>query len=138
MNFMLAHDPFTGTWIFNSNHSKLSTPPPESWVQEISATDVELQVLEKITSQDGSRSSVVIQAHFDGRDYGVEGSALVDTFAYERDSTKIVGTGKKRGAVSIRETVVTSEGPLMTLTYAIFVGSKEVASGIAVFERSPE
>jgi hypothetical protein len=136
MNLMLAHDPFTGTWIFNSKRSKLSTPPPQSWVQEISATDVELQVLEKITSQDGSRSSVAIRAHFDGGDYAVVGSVLVDTFAYERDGTKIIGTGKKRGAVSIRETVVASEGPVITLTYSIFAGVKEVASGIAIFEKA--
>jgi hypothetical protein len=61
---------------------------------------------------------------------------LVDAFAYERDGTKIIGTGKKRGAVSIRETVVASEGPVITLTYSIFAGAKEVASGIAIFERA--
>jgi hypothetical protein len=136
MDPMLAHDPFTGTWIFNPQRSKLSTPPPQSWVQEISATDDELQVEEKITSQDGSRSVVVIKAHFDGGDYGVAGSALVDTFAYERDGTKIIGTGKKHGAISIRETVVASEGPVITLTYSIIAGAKEVASGIAIFEKA--
>jgi hypothetical protein len=42
--------------------------------------------------------------------------------------------GKKNGAVSIRETVVASDGPVITLTYSIFAGNKEVASGIAIFE----
>lgn len=135
---MLAHDPFTGTWIFNPKRSKLSTPPPQSWVQEISATYYELRVEEKITSRDGSRSGVVIEARFDGGDYAVVGSALVDTFAYEREGSKIIGTGKKNGAVSIRETVVASEGPIITLTYSIFAGDKEVASGIAIFEKSQD
>jgi hypothetical protein len=136
MDPMTADDPFTGTWIFNSQRSKLSTPPPQSWVQEINASGYELHVKEKITSQDGSRSVVVIQAYFDGGDYAVVGSGLVDTFAYERDGATITGIGKKHGAVSIREIVVTSEGPVITLTYSIFAGAKEVASGIAIFERA--
>jgi hypothetical protein len=135
---MLAHDPFTGSWIFNPQRSKLSTPPPQSWVQDISATHYELRVEENITSRDGLRSGVLIEARFDGGDYAVVGSDLADTFAYERDGSKIVGTGKKNGVVSIRETVVASEGPVITLTYSIFAGTKEVASGIAIFERAPD
>jgi hypothetical protein len=131
---MLAHDPFTGTWIFNPKRSKLSTPPPQSWVQEIQATADELQVEERISNQNGSKSVVTIRAHFDGQDYSVVGSPIVDTFAYEREGLKIIGTGKKNGAVSIRETVVASNEHLMTLTYAIFAGNKEVASGVAIFE----
>jgi hypothetical protein len=135
---MTAHDPFTGTWIFDSQRSKLSTPSPQSWVQEIHATDDEVQVEERITNQSGSKSAVAIRARFDVRDYPVIGSSVVDTIAYEREGSKIVGTGKKNGGISIRETVVVSEETLLVLTYAIFVGDKEVASGIAVFVRSPE
>ena len=132
----MAHDVFTGSWIFNPQRSKLSTAPPQSWVQEITATDDELRVEENITSRDGSSSVVLIEARFDGGDYAVVGSAVVDTFAYERDGSRIIGTGKKNGAVSIRETVVVSEGRVLTLTYSIFAGNKEVASGIAIFERA--
>jgi hypothetical protein len=138
MDTMTTHDPFTGTWIFNSQRSKLSTPPPQSWVQEIHATDYEVQVEERITNQSGSKSVVTIRARFDGQDYSVIGSSVVDMIAYEREGLKIVGTGKQNGAISIRETIVASDEPLIRLAYAIFVRDKEVASGIAVFERSPE
>jgi hypothetical protein len=133
---MMADDPFTGTWIFNSQRSKLSTLPPQSWVQEIHATADEVQIEERITNQSGSKSTVTIRARFDGRDYPVTGSFVVDTIAYGREGLKIIGTGKKNGGISIRETVIVSDEPLMVLTYAIFVANKEVASGVAVFERT--
>ncbi|MGF7181923.1 hypothetical protein [Tunturiibacter psychrotolerans] len=133
---MTAHDPFTGTWIFNPERSTLSTPPPQSWVQEIHATALTVEVEETIASQDGLKSVVTVRARSDGQDYPVIGSAVVDSIAYQRESLRIIGTGKKNGAISIRETVVVSDEILMTLTYAIFVGNKEVATGIAIFERA--
>jgi hypothetical protein len=36
-----ALDPFTGIWIFDP---KLSSPAPQSWVQEIHATALEVEV----------------------------------------------------------------------------------------------
>jgi hypothetical protein len=136
MESITARAPFTGTWIFASERSTLSTPSPQSWVQEIHATALEVEVEERITNQSGAKSVVTIRARFDGEDYPVIGSAVVDTIAYERDGLKIIGTGKKNGAISIRETVVASDEPLMMLTYAIFAGNTELASGTAIFERA--
>jgi hypothetical protein len=31
-------DPFTGTWKFDVDKSRLSTPPPQNWIQEIKVT----------------------------------------------------------------------------------------------------
>jgi hypothetical protein len=129
-------DAFTGVWVFNAQRSTLSTPPPLSWVQRIKATAHSLDVEEEISSQDGSTSVVTIHAMFDGEDYPVAGSPIADAFSYRRDGGRIAGTGKKNGAVSIRETVVAADDErVMTLSYSIFVGMKEVGSGVAVFKQ---
>jgi hypothetical protein len=131
-----THDLFTGTWIFNAQRSKLSTPMPRKWVQKIKAASGQLDVEESISGHDGSASVVTIQARFDGKEYPVLGSSLVDSFAYERDGANISGIGRKMGVVSIRETVVASTSEaVMTLTYSILSGEREVASGVAVFEK---
>lgn len=72
------------------------------------------------------------------------GSSLSETIAYTRKGrTKIFGTGKKNGSVTLRETIVAGEdGKTMTLTFTIFRDEREVMKGVAVFERqgngSPE
>jgi hypothetical protein len=133
---MEKQDAFTGMWVFNAERSKLSTPSPKRWVQRIEATAHKLDVVEEILSQDGSNSVVTIHAMFDGEDYPVVGSPVADVFSYRWDGRRIVGTAKKNGAISIRETVVAADDePIMTLSYSIFVGTKEVAVGVAVFDR---
>ena len=113
-------DPFTGTWIFSAERSRLSTPPPRSWAQQIDATSEEVRVREEIIRADGSQTAVTVQARFDGEEYPVSGSPAADTIAYIRASrNRIAGTGKKGGSVSLQETVVAApEGGTLTLTYS--------------------
>src|SRR5438105_15705509 len=102
-------DPFTGTWTFNAQRSKLTTPLPESWVQRIIATGDEVRVQETIVRMDGSRTVVKVLAKFDGREYPVTGSPIADTIAYERVSSNIIsGTGKRNGVIALTETVIVS------------------------------
>jgi hypothetical protein len=133
-------DPFTGTWRFNAQLSRLSTPLPQSWVQQIIATRDEVRVQETIIRPDGSQTLVEVLARFDGKDYPVTGSPAADTIAYERASdNSISGTGKKNGVVSLTETVtVAPERHSLTLSYSIHNGGLEVARGIAVFEKDAE
>jgi hypothetical protein len=59
---------------------------------------------------------------------------VVDTIAYTRDGNAISGTGRKSGNVSLREKIAVSEDWYLTLMYSVFVGTREVANGIAVFQ----
>jgi len=89
-------DPFTGTWRFNPERSTLSTPPPQSWVQQIIATSDEVHVQETIAGLDGSQTLVEVMARFDGSDYPVTGSPAADTIAYRRvNSTRRSGALRK-------------------------------------------
>jgi hypothetical protein len=133
-------DPFTGTWRFNAKRSKLSTPLPQSWVQQIIVMRDEVWVRETIVRMDGSRTVVEVLARFDGNDYPVAGSPVADTIAYKRVSSNIIsGIGKRNGDITPTETVtVTPQTRTLTLSYSIRSGTLEVANGIAVFERHIE
>jgi len=128
-------DPFTGTWRFDAQRSKLTTPFPRSWVQHIIATSDEVQVHENIVRPDGSETVVEVRARFDSRDYPVSGSPAVDATAYTRvNSRSISGIGRKGGAIALTETA-TVENNILTLTYSIHSGDRVVATGVAVFEK---
>jgi hypothetical protein len=129
-------DPFTGTWRFNPERSTLSTPSPQSWVQEIIATPDEVHVQETIV-RDGPQTVVEVMASFDAADYPVTGSPAADTIAYRRaGSHSISGTGKKDGVITLMETVTVSpERNTLTLSYSIHSGGHVAAHGIAVFEK---
>jgi hypothetical protein len=130
-------DPFTGTWRFNAQLSKLSTPSPRSWVQEIIASPDEVEVHENIVRPDGSQTVVTVLARFDGREYPASGSHAADTIAYTRvDRNSILGTGRKNGVITLTETVTVSPASQnLTLRYSILGGAEEVANGVAVFEK---
>ena len=95
-------------------------------------------VREDVVSSAGKHAEVSIEAKFDGKDHTVNGSSLSDAIAYQRlDSNSIRGTGKKDGSVTLRETItVAPQGDSMTLRFSIFAAEKEVANGIAVFDKA--
>jgi hypothetical protein len=129
-------EPFHGTWRFNPQLSKMCTPAPHSWIQEIHASPDEVAVREEIIRPDGTEIVLRVQARFDGADYPVEGSPAVDTIAYTRtDRHAICGIGKKNGRVSLTETVLADpEQRTLTLIYNYLLGERTVAHGVAVFQ----
>jgi hypothetical protein len=132
---MSERDPFTGTWKFCAEKSDAAGV--RSWVQWIEVVGEEIRVREEVESAAGARANVSIEARFDGKDYAVRGSSMVDAIAYTRvDRHNIAGVGKKNGSVTLRETITAPEveGGVLTLTFAIFSGEREVMSGVAVFE----
>jgi hypothetical protein len=132
---MNQKDPFTGTWKIWPERSKMGAPGVQSWVQWINATAEELRVQEEVVSGTGARANLSLEAKFDGKDYAVRGSSLADAMSYTRlERNKIAGTGKKNGGVTLRETIEVDR-ELMTLTYAILAGEREVTNGVAVFKR---
>lgn len=132
-------DPFTGTWNFNARRSSLDTPLPRTWIQAIVATPDELVVRETIVRADGSATQVRVWARFDGGDYPVNGLPFVDFIAYQRAGrNRISGVGKKNGIMVLNETVTVDEaGKVLILIYSIQNGISSIATGMAVFDKSP-
>ncbi len=133
-----SNDPFTGTWKFTAQKSKLSTPLPKSWVQEIVATRDEIVVHEDIVRLNGPRTRIRIWARFDGTDYPVNGSPILDTIAYTRvNSHTVSAIGKKGTVMAVTETVtVAPDGRILTLVYSYQSGTSPIARGVAVFEKT--
>src|SRR5260370_31899501 len=130
-------DPFTGRWRFNPQRSTLSTPSPQSWVQQIIATRDEVHVHETIIRLDGSQTIVEVMASFDGGEYPVIGSPAADTIAYRRVSgNSISGTGKKNDVITLMESVTeATEKNTLPLRYSIHSSAHEAATGLADFAR---
>jgi hypothetical protein len=129
-------DPFTGVWKCNLAKSQFSTPPPLSWTQYVTASATHLSVHEEIARSVGAPAVVSVVAEFDGRDYPVQGSQLAEVIAYTRTDFEIVGTARRGGIGCLREALVSDDRLTMTMRYSILSGEKEVASGLAVFERT--
>lgn len=138
MNSLDHRDPFTGSWTFLAERSKLSTPPPRSWIQHIEASLDRLSVREEIVASNGVAITISVRARFDGREYAVSGSPLADKIAYTRvDRNHISGIAQKNGNVSLRETIAVSpDGHTLTLIFSAYSGAREVANGMAMFERA--
>ena len=135
---MNERDPLTGTWTFQAAKSTMNPPGVQRWVQHILVIGATIRVQEDVVSSAGKHADVRLAAQFDGKDYPVAGSSLADAIAYQRlDARNICGTGKKNGSVSLRETItIEPDGTTMTLTFSILSGEREVANGIAVFEKA--
>jgi hypothetical protein len=132
-----SDDPFTGTWKFSATRSRLDTSIPEKWVQEIVATRDEIVVHEDIVRLKGPRTAIRVWARFDGTDYPVSGSLIIDTIAYTRLNTHTIsGVGKKGEVMALTETVTVSpDGRILTLIYSIQTGTSPIVRGVAVFEK---
>ena len=117
---------FTGTRVLNADHSQIGMPMPGRWTQDIVASDTEMSVREEIVAADGSALHVTIDARFDGADYAVTGSPMIDAVAYRRiDRRTIMGTGKRHGTPVVSMTLTASpDDRIVTVTY-VLAGSME-------------
>lgn len=131
-----SSDPFTGTWTFNVSRSSFSFPAPRSWVQHVQSNPQELTLREELALSDGTQLSVFLRAAFDGKDYSVTGSPYADTIAYTCPSpTTILGVGKQKGSITLRDTVsVSAGGDSLTILLSLYSGDREFATGTLVFD----
>ena len=134
---MTEEDPFTGTWVYLPEKSSSTGPKLQRWILYIEATSEDIHVREEVVVAAGRHANVSLEAKFDGNDYPVTGSSLCETIAYTRPSRrKIAGTGKKKGSVTLRESIVASDNHrMLTLAFTIFANEREIMNGVAVFQR---
>jgi hypothetical protein len=130
-------DPFTGDWTLDPDASRLSVPAPEEWTQAIEASAEGLRVRERIVGAAGAVTEHAIDARFDGAEYAVTGSPLVETMTYTRPGPRrIDGVARKAGVVIFRETVVVSDdGDTMAAMVAIQRPDGTTIESVAVFSR---
>ena len=136
----LVEDPFTGHWTLNHAASRFTMPAPMEWTQAIEVTADGLRAYERIVAVNGAVSEHAIEARFDGADYEVHGSPLVDTVAYTRPGpARIDGVARKAGVEVFRESVaVTADGQTLTTTISVQRPDGSTAASVAVFNRAGE
>jgi hypothetical protein len=132
-------DPFSGFWTLVSGESKLTGPMPRRWTETLDVGEDTISVREEIAGADGRTLIVTVDASFDGRDYHVTGSPLVDVIAYARPSRlRIDGVAKKDGRVVLTESVTVSEdGRTLTMGYVARLPDGRDVTSVAVFKRQP-
>jgi hypothetical protein len=130
----MTAETFSGTWNLDSDSSDMKSSPAE-WRQVIRVKGNSVSVREEILRQSG-KAVVEVTGALDGKFYPVQGSPLVEEIAYIFESGCIQGTGRKQGAVVLREVVSLLDQDTMNLALTIYVGGKELPLANAVFRRA--
>ena len=131
-------DPLTGRWTLDSSASQFSMRSPRAWILNVSAHETGMTVEEHLTQADGGAIRVTFAPQFDGRDYPVQGSPIMDSISFVRRSERLLEVcARKAGAISMRDTTEVSEdGQTLTVRFSVFSGEQTVANGRAVFRRA--
>ena len=131
-------DPRIGTWKLNVAKSKYSPgPPPQSQTLKVEPSGQGEKVTSEVVAADGTRTTTQYTANFDGKDYPLTGSQIVDTVSLKRiDARTTERTDKKGGTVAqtIRR-VVSADGKTMNVTVKGKNAQGQEMSNVVVFEK---
>jgi hypothetical protein len=133
-----AADPRIGTWKMNAAKSKYDPgPPPQSLTVKVEPAGQGEQVTAEFVNADGSRTTTMYTANFDGKDSPLTGSQLANTVALKRvDARTTVRTDKKDGKVIQTLTrVVAQDGKTMTVTGKGTNAQGQPVNNVVVFDK---
>jgi len=131
-------DPRIGTWKLNVAKSKYSPgPPPQSQTLKIEPSGQGEKVTSEVANADGTSTTTVYTANFDGKDYPLTGSPIADMVSLKRiDARTTERTDKKGGTVAqtIRR-VVSADGKTMNVTVKGKNAQGQAVTNVVVFEK---
>jgi hypothetical protein len=133
-----ASDPRIGTWKMNAAKSQFNPgPPPQSLIVKVEPAGQGEKVTADIGNADGTRTTTVYTANFDGKEYPLTGSPTADTVSLKRiDSRTTDRTDKKGGkVVTTLKRVVSQDGKTMTVTTKGTTADGQPANNVIVFEK---
>jgi len=133
-----AGDPRMGTWKLNVAKSKYSPgPAPQSLTLKVEPSGQGEKVTAEFVNADGTRTTSVYTANFDGKDRPLTGSAVADTVSLKRiDARTTDRTDKKGGKVAqTLRRVVSQDGKTMTVTVKGTNAQGQAVNNIVVFQK---
>jgi hypothetical protein len=133
-----ANDPRIGSWKLNAAKSKFNPgPPPQSLMVKVEPSGKGEKVTAEIGNADGTRTTTVYTASFDGKDYPLTGSPTADTVSLKRiDSHTTERTDKKGGkVVTTLKRVVSKDGKTMTVTTKGTNAEGQPVNNVIVFDK---
>jgi hypothetical protein len=133
-----SSDPRIGTWKLDAAKSKYSPgPPPQSLTVKVEPAGQGEKVTAEFVNADGTRTTTVYTANFDGKDNPLTGSQLANTVALKRIDTRTTErTDKKEGkVVQTLIRVVSQDGKTMTVTVKGTNAQGQAVANVIVFDK---
>jgi hypothetical protein len=132
-------DPFIGTWTLNVAKSKYDPgPPPMSMTRVIEPWEGDgFKETVTVVLANGTHTTGVFSAHFDGKDYKFTTHPVLDTAAFKRaNANTMTFTGKKGGkVVATGKLVVSKNGKLTTETATFMTAKGQKAHNVMVYDK---
>jgi hypothetical protein len=94
-------DLLTGLWALDVSASQFSTPSPVAWTLDISAQQTGMTVNENIARADGTTLRVTFAPQFDGRYYPVQGSPVMDSISFVRQSERLLEVSAQKAGRAV-------------------------------------
>jgi hypothetical protein len=133
-----ASDPRIGTWKLNVAKSKYSPgPAPQSLTVKVEASGQGEKVTAEFVNADGTRTTTVYTANFDGKDSPLTGSQIADTVSLKRIDARTTERTDKKGdkvAQTLRR-VVSQDGKTMTVTTKGTNAQGQAVNNVGVFDK---
>jgi hypothetical protein len=133
-----ASDPRIGTWKLNAAKSKFNPgPAPQSLTVKVEPSGKGEKVTAETVSADGTRTTTVYTAAFDGKDYPLTGSPTADMVSLKRIDARTTDRTDKKGdkvATSLRR-VVSQDGKTMTVTTKGTDAQGQAVNNVIIFDK---
>ena len=133
------NDPRIGTWKLNVAKSTYSPgPAPQSLMVKIEAAGQGEKVTADFVNADGTRTTTLYTANFDGKDAPLTGSlAGVDMVSLKRIDAQTTERTDKKGdkVVQVLARVVSPDGKTMTVTTKGTNAQGQAVNNVAVYDK---
>jgi hypothetical protein len=133
-----ANDPRIGTWKMNASKSKFNPgPPPQSLTVIVESAAKGEKVTADIGNADGTRTTTVYTANFDGKNYPLTGSPTADTVSLKRVDSRTTERTDKKGdkVITTLRRVVSRDGKTMTVTTKGTNAEGQAVNNVIVFDK---
>jgi hypothetical protein len=133
-----ANDPRIGTWKMNASKSKFNPgPPPQSLTVIVESAAKGEKVTADIGNADGTRTTTVYTANFDGKNYPLTGSPTADTVSLKRVDSHTTERTDKKGdkVITTLRRVVSRDGKTMTVTTKGTNAEGQPVNNVIVFDK---
>ena len=133
-----ASNPRIGTWKLNGAKSKFSPgPAPQSLTVKVEPSGQGEKVTAEFVNADGTRTTTLYTANFDGKDYPLTGSQIADAVSLKQVDARTTERTDKKGdkvAQTLRR-VVSQDGKTMTVTTKGTNAQGQAVNNVIVFDK---
>jgi hypothetical protein len=133
-----ASDPRIGIWKMNASKSKFNPgPPPQDLMVKVEPAGQGEKVTADIGNADGTRTTTVYTANFDGKNYPLMGSPTADTVSLKRVDAHTTERTDKKGdkIITTLRRVVSRDGKTMTVTTKGTNAEGQAVNNVIVFDK---